>query len=204
MLFGLAGAAAVANWVAVARGNKPLEYAAKPATLVLLLAAALALDPEDSAMRTWFVVALAFSLVGDVLLMLPRDLFVGGLAAFLLGHVAYVVGLAIEGPSLAGLVPGVAFVGGGLVVVGRPVLDAVRAGHRNLLLPVAAYMLVISVMVVMAWGSLEVLAIIGASLFYASDSLIAWTRFVDPVPWGPVAIMVTYHLGQAGLVLSLT
>jgi hypothetical protein len=44
---------------------------------------------------------------------------------------------------------------------------------------------------------------VGASLFFASDSLIAWNRFVRPRAWAPVAIMVTYHLGQAGLVTSL-
>jgi hypothetical protein len=37
----------------------------------------------------------------------------------------------------------------------------------------------------------------------ASDSLIAWNRFVKPLSWAPVVIMVTYHMGQTGLVLSL-
>jgi hypothetical protein len=37
----------------------------------------------------------------------------------------------------------------------------------------------------------------------ASDALIAETRFVGPRKWAPVVIMVTYHLGQAGLTLSL-
>jgi uncharacterized membrane protein YhhN len=46
-------------------------------------------------------------------------------------------------------------------------------------------------------------AIAGAGLFYASDSLIGLARFVRPAPWGPVAVMVTYHAGQALLVASL-
>ncbi|MGZ6977864.1 MAG: hypothetical protein ACXVJW_07135 [Acidimicrobiia bacterium] len=29
------------------------------------------------------------------------------------------------------------------------------------------------------------------------------TRFVQPRRWAGAAIMITYHLGQAGLVLSL-
>ena len=33
--------------------------------------------------------------------------------------------------------------------------------------------------------------------------MIAWNRFVRPFRGADVAIMVTYHLGQAGLVLSL-
>jgi uncharacterized membrane protein YhhN len=47
------------------------------------------------------------------------------------------------------------------------------------------------------------LAVGGAALFFASDTLIAWNRFVRPRPWMPLAIIVTYHVGQAGLVLSL-
>ena len=58
-----------------------------------MIAAALALDPTSEAARTWFVVALVFSLLGDVFLMLPSDAFVAGLSAFLLAHVAYVVAL---------------------------------------------------------------------------------------------------------------
>jgi uncharacterized membrane protein YhhN len=48
-----------------------------------------------------------------------------------------------------------------------------------------------------------VVGAVGAVLFYASDALIAWNRFVQPRPWMPLAIIVTYHVGQAALVLSL-
>jgi uncharacterized membrane protein YhhN len=44
---------------------------------------------------------------------------------------------------------------------------------------------------------------VGAVLFVGSDSMIAWDRFVRPFAWAPLAIMVTYQLGQAGLVASL-
>ena len=44
---------------------------------------------------------------------------------------------------------------------------------------------------------------VGAALFVASDAMIAWDRFVAPFPAADLGIMVTYHLGQAGLVLSL-
>ena len=44
---------------------------------------------------------------------------------------------------------------------------------------------------------------IGALLFVTSDSMIAWSKFVAPFDAAPVAIMVTYHLAQAGFVLSL-
>jgi len=62
---------------------------------------------------------------------------------------------------------------------------------------------VISLMVASAIGTESLVAVAGASLFYASDALIAWNRFIHEYAWGRVAIMVTYHLGQILLVLSL-
>ena len=52
----------------------------------------------------------------------------------------------------------------------------------------------------MAWN---VVAMAGALTFYASDSLLGWNRFVRPFPHAHLAVMVTYHLGQLLLVLSL-
>ena len=43
----------------------------------------------------------------------------------------------------------------------------------------------------------------GAGLFYVSDALIAWNRFVRETPHAHVSIMVTYHLAQVASVLSL-
>ncbi len=73
-----------------------------------------------------------------------------------------------------------------------------------MLLPVVAYMLVISTMLTLALTTDSVLAWLGALAFYASDLLIADSRFVRERAWAPVAIMVLYHLGQAGLTVSLT
>ena len=198
-LLGMAAVVAVADWLAVWRSSKSLEYLAKPLTLVALTGVALTLVPEDETMRTWFVVALVLSLAGDVFLMLPRNLFVAGLASFLLGHLAYVAGFGV-GEAWPWIL-GVALVG---AAVGTPIVRALlRDGHGELLGPVLAYMAVISLMVACAIGDGDPRAIVGAALFMFSDSVIAWNRFVRPLAWAPVTIMVTYHLGQAGLVLSL-
>ncbi len=69
--------------------------------------------------------------------------------------------------------------------------------------PVSAYIAIISVMVASAIATRNVVAIAGAAIFMASDTLIAWNRFVRPLAWAPVTIMVTYHLAQTALVLSL-
>ena len=220
-LLGGAGAFAVGDWLAVARGSKGLEYVCKPAAIAALIGVALALTPVHADRRACFVAALALSLVGDVFLMLRigerdserserrreqprRDLFVAGLSAFLLAHVAYVVGLRLHGGSWAALALAAVVAAWAAAAVGRPVVGAVRRLHPELTLPVTAYMVVISAMVASALATGLILAAAGAVLFELSDSLIAWNRFVRPVRWAPLAIIVTYHLGQTGLVLSLT
>ena len=64
-------------------------------------------------------------------------------------------------------------------------------------------MVVISAMAVGAIGGGNEVAIAGALIFMASDSLIAETRFVKERAWHSVGIMVTYHLALAGLALSI-
>jgi uncharacterized membrane protein YhhN len=217
---------AAGDWVAVARGIERVEYVCKPGALAALIGVALTLDPAHGDVRAWFVVALALSLAGDVFLMLPSDRFVAGLASFLLAHLAYVIGLTRHGGSAGALlvvaVPVVAVAG----LLGARFLRAARAaGHRELVGPLVAYMAVIAAMVTCAVASGNVLAAAGAALFMGSDALIAETRFVGSAAtavlptgapgagacdgdkrlhkWAPVVIMVTYHLGQAGLTLSL-
>ena len=204
LLLALALVAAVGDWVAVHRGEKLLEYVCKPLTLVLLTAAALALDPDEGAVRTWFVVALVLCLLGDVFLMLPQDAFVPGLASFLLGHVAYIVGMLVDGVVATRLGIGIVVVTIAVSVIGLTVLRAVRAGPEpELTGPVTAYMVVISAMVACAIGVGHPAGVVGAGLFYASDSLIAWNRFIGETRHGRLAIITTYHLAQVGLVLSL-
>jgi len=198
VLLAAAALFAVADWTAVAQGRKGVEYVAKPATTALLVAVAVALRPDDPTQRTWFVIALLLSLAGDVFLMLPRDAFVPGLASFLLGHIAYIVGLAREADEATVLVllP-IAFA----VVVGRRVVNSID--ERALLGPVVAYMLVITAMACVAVSTGDWRAATGAVVFMASDSMIAWNRFVAPFPHARLAIMSTYHVAQGLLVISL-
>ena len=195
--------AAVVNWVAVFREVKAAEYVAKPATLALFIAAAVAMSPTDDTVRLWFVIALAFCLLGDVLLMVPHDWFVFGLAAFFVGHLAYIVGLQLAGRSGLWFVIGMVVVAVGIGAVGIRIVRAAKVSAPELAVPVTAYMAVISVMLASAFGTRNGFAALGALLFFASDAIIAWNKFVRPVPRAQVAIMMTYHFGQLGLVLSL-
>lgn len=193
--------AAAVDWVAVARRAKSLEYWAKPATMLLLVGAAVALQPTFEQRRWWFVAALALSLLGDVFLMLRDERFVAGLASFLLAHLAYVGGFAVEGRwgVVAAAVAALVFLAAG-VAQARVIVPAVPDQLRP---PVLAYMAVISTMAVVAGGKGPALAVAAAVLFYASDSLIAWNKFVRPQAWMRLGIIVTYHVAQALFVVSL-
>jgi uncharacterized membrane protein YhhN len=195
---------ALGDWWSKARADRRLEYLCKPATLVALIVVAVALDPATGAgdRRTWFVAALVFSLAGDVFLMLPRDAFVPGLAAFLVAHVCYVIGFWTDPPSAIALLVALVVVVVAVAPIAVRVLRALDE-ERELRLPVAVYMIVISAMVASAIASGNAVAAAGAVLFAGSDSLIAWDRFVRPLAWAAVVIMVTYHVGQILLTLSL-
>ncbi|HEY5015076.1 MAG TPA: lysoplasmalogenase [Acidimicrobiia bacterium] len=199
----VAGLLALGDWYSRWRDSARLEYVCKPGTLIALVAAAALLDPRHGSVRAWFVASLVLSLLGDVLLMLPREQFVGGLSAFLLAHVCYVAGFVARG--LRGPAVVLALVGTAIVIapVARRILRGVQAKEPALRPPVVAYLVVIATMLAFAVASGNVLAAVGAALFVTSDSMIAWSRFVSDFEAAPVAIMVTYHLAQAGLVLSL-
>jgi uncharacterized membrane protein YhhN len=204
------------DWLAVAKSWKRLEYFAKPAAMLALLAW---LWLNSSATGHWapalgaFAAGLVFSLAGDVMLMLPERFFLAGLVAFLLGHVAYSDGLKSGGlllPIEAVLVAPMALIGGWLA---RRIGAALKATGRNRLrAPVVVYAAVISLMVVSALAMLfrpsvptgtALLLALGAVLFFVSDAVLAWNRFVAPVRGGRLIVIVAYHLGQMTLIAGV-
>jgi uncharacterized membrane protein YhhN len=198
------GVYALGNWWAVEHGNRRLEWLCKPTALVALTGAAMALEPADQAVKAAFVVGLLLSLAGDVFLMLPSDRFLFGLISFFLAHVAYVIGFVLAGQDPALVVVGLIAVAVGVALVGRPLVRQVEAGeHAAMAVPVVAYMSVISLMVVTAFGAGNPWGIAGATSFYASDATLGWNRFVRETGHGRLAVMATYHLAQLFLVLSL-
>ncbi len=204
----LAAVALVAplNWWSVAVRARRGEWASKPRVLALLLVTAWLGGATDSTAGWWLLGALVLSLVGDVALLSDSDpRFVVGLSSFLLAHVAFVVAFTLLGMPRADLaLVGLALVAGLAGVVGRRVVPAaVRQGGAALGAAVAAYMVVIGVMVVAAWATGHLLVALGATVFMASDAILALDRFEHERRWGALAVMVTYHLGQVLLVVGV-
>jgi len=200
----LAAIASAGDLTSILRHDRRLEFATKPAVMVLLIVAALLLRPASQGERALFVVALVLGLAGDVFLMLPDRFLIPGIAAFLLGHLAYVVGFRFAGFNVAGLIIGltIAAVAAGLLL--RRILGALeQSGRTSLRYPVLAYAIVISLMTVSATASANLVAAAGGLLFFFSDVIFAWYRFVKPVRWGQPVNIVMYQTGQALLVLSL-
>ena len=190
---------------AVARGDRRTETWAKPATLGALIVVALVLGATDTSAGQWLLVALVLSLAGDVFLLGDSDTrFRLGLGSFLLGHLAFVVSftrLGLESPGWLWIAWLVLFVC--LITTRRVVPATFLRGGRALAFPVAIYTVVIGAMVIFAFDTGEPLIAAGATVFAASDSILAVNRFVSPRPWAPVAVMVTYHVGQALIVAGL-
>ena len=190
----LALAAAALYIYALASDNTLLALLAKPVP-VLALIAWLRCAPATPYGR-WISIGLGFSVVGDILLAVPADLFVFGLGAFLCAHLAYLrayCGIILR-PALPALIASAIT---GIVLLG------VLASHGlgPLLVPVALYALAISAML---WRALVCggLAAIGAGLFVLSDSLIGIDRFVSPLAAAPYLIILTYWLGQWAIASS--
>jgi uncharacterized membrane protein YhhN len=203
---------AILDWIAADKKWKVLEYVTKPATMLALLCW-MGQSVGWGGSMLWFTLGAIFCLAGDVFLMLPWDLFIFGLLAFLLGHICYVVGLN-------NIAPYINLWGGCLIILlGIYLLwlypklaNGLSAkGKTSLKAPVLIYSLVISLMVYSAlmtwtrpgWSLVSAIFVsVGAVLFYASDSMLAWDRFLEPLPNARLRVMVTYHLGQIGIILG--
>ena len=168
----------------------------------------------------WFGAALVLSLLGDILLLFPFRFFVPGLIAFSLAQIAYILGLSINRGSLdpsAGLILILVVV---IAILDfEPIVRKMRSQRksRRLMPQVLFYASLLSLMLFSAWltiprtnwnGIPAVLIVLGGSLFFISDSILAREKFLRPVKFGGVLVMVTYFLAQlflaTGSVLQIT
>jgi uncharacterized membrane protein YhhN len=162
-------------------------------------------DAPPSDYRRWISLGLIFSLLGDVLLAWPGDLFVFGLGAFLLAHLAYLKAYLSDCKRLA-VLPLMVALALGAVLLGL----LISHGLGPLLVPVIVYGTAISAMLWRALARLgsgvpqrsALLAAGGAVAFVFSDSVIGINRFVSPFNAAPYIIILSYWLGQWGIAAS--
>jgi uncharacterized membrane protein YhhN len=198
-LLALAALAALAYLALQAVAPYPGETILKTSMCVLLAALA-------GRHRKWLLcVALTFSALGDALLSIDGTaLFVPALGSFLVTHLFYsaiFVGAAQVQFTrmrrwrllLCALVTTFALT---FAAVLWPQLGA-------LAIPVAVYMLAIVAMTMLALRVPVAWVPIGAVLFLASDSLIAFAKFIEPAAWQGPAIWLTYAAAQLLIVYGL-
>ena len=152
------------------------------------------------------LLGLAFSWCGDMFLTGQSQLaFLAGLSAFLLGHVAYVSAFIRHGYDrrwlLAVTIPVTALA----IAVFSWLLPHTPS---DLAIPVRAYVAVISLMVIFAYGTRgrggSILIVIGATLFFLSDLSVAALRLVQTEYPTYVLGLPFYYAGQACLALSVS
>ena len=197
------------NWYAVGSGRARLEWWSKLLTMVALIGVALAAGAAGSVTGWSLLLALFFGLLGDVALLgESEERFVAGVAFFLVGHLAYgvcFVHLGLPSPDWSwAVVVVLALI---LAVTRNVVPTAYRLAGAKLAAPIGVYSLVIAVMLVLAWLTGLGLVAAGAAVFVVSDSVIALTlvatEFGRPTGRAQLAIMVTYHVGQALIVAGV-
>jgi len=182
-----------------------LLYLGKPlTTLLILLLAASAAPSVGRRYRLAVLAGMALSLVGDVLLMVPTDLFVPGLIAFLLAHIGYIAAFAPGSSAKARATAGVVLA----MVAGANLAGLLPHIGADLKIPVLAYVAVLATMAALAlaraWTPAVAQALprsarfaaAGGLAFVLSDSLLAWDKFGGGLPLAQPLILSTYWIAQ--------
>ncbi len=192
--------------------KKPRQiYVLKPISTLLVIAIALLsfLEPAHSPAYTIGVlVGLLLSFGGDMALMFQenRRAFTAGLALFLLAHVAYTVVFLIMGRFSGIDVLSAAL----LLTIGVGFYTLIRSNLGRMRIPVVVYIVVISLMVnravsVPAGAAFSpaqgAMIVIGAVLFYASDIILAASRFWMPWRYHRISLAF-YYSGQLLIALA--
>lgn len=176
----LTAAALAGLLVAEAREDRRLAAVCKPLASAGFVGAAVAAGALGNAYGRAVLAALVLSWIGDVLLLSKRSApFLGGLGAFLLGHVAFGIAFVLRGADRLWTLAALA-----LLVLPALLVDRWLRPHvpADMKIPVRAYIAVITGMLALAAGTLGAgappLLLVGALAFYLSDLSVARDRFV--------------------------
>ena len=168
------------------------------------------LQPHSApAYFNYLFVGLIFCLVGDVCLALPqKKAFMGGLVAFLIGHLLYIFSFSSLIPISHWFSPGLFIIVG----ISAFIFFWLRPHLKSMLIPVLIYILVITLM---ASGALAVfgkssfqtsgraLILTGSLCFYVSDLFVARHRFIKQEYLNRLFGLPLYYTGQFMLAFSI-
>ncbi len=187
-------------------GNLQLQYFSKPSLMLILMFYYEFNSKKLASEKGLIIFALAFSWLGDVILLLDKQfgtLFIYGLTAFLIAHIFYIFYFwkIRKFNQIVKLPNALVFVGIAAYVI--TLFLIVAPNVKNLLIPVAVYALVISLMFAASVTAFDLsrqtfgkICVAGTFFFLVSDSILAINRFVAPLTFAPVLIMLTYALAQ--------
>jgi uncharacterized membrane protein YhhN len=191
----------------IATNNQNLRLISKPFIIPLLTACYLSLQiPRKPIMKDFILHGLFFSWIGDILLQ-SEKLFIPGFLAFLTAHIFYIIFFAKTRSnynSFFKLRPIMLMAVLAYLVEFMYILWPYLGDMK---IPVLIYGITISTMLSAAMWQYQKLEnktalffIIGATLFVASDSLLAFNRFRESFNLAGVSIMTTYILAQLFIV----
>jgi len=198
------------DWSALALNRPSINYFSKPLTLFFLIVWYFTNLPHFF-QGMWFGLGLVFALIGDVCLLFSYRYFLVGLTAFLITQILYSVQIFfLSGVFSTLMILGMFSIA---VIIAIKITSQIRKkGIQTLVermsIPIAAYAMVISVMVLLAIftilqpGHHQVsvsLLVAGALLFFASDLTLAVDRFIRPLTRARLMVRISYHLGQFAL-----
>jgi uncharacterized membrane protein YhhN len=187
-----------------------LHYTFKPLTTILIFVRLMLVTmPINRASWRAIMLALFFSLGGDVFLMLPASLLTAGfelgLASFLVAHLLFLIGFTRDARLFAKPLPLVLLLlasAGNLILLWPFIAAALQ-------LPVLVYMLCLLAMAGQAVSrALQLrtkasrMAAIGGIAFLVSDTFIAFNKFYTPIPAAPLIILGTYYMALYLIVVS--
>lgn len=180
-----------------------LRYLTKPAITIVLMAYVWTTLKKAKKLRYFLILALIFSLTGDILLLRPLELswyFTGGLLAFLFAHLMYISAFF----KIEHFKSSKTFFFSIFLLFYAMLIFKFIGGTLGELLPyVILYMLVLLLMVLTAFIRKTAFAVksygfvlTGAFLFMISDSLLALNKFHQAFALADILIMLTYGWAQ--------
>ena len=201
--------ALVALVIAEVRRDRGGRFRSKPVAslgfvAVPLVTGALGGSGLDAEVARWVFAGLVLGAIGDVLLMFEAErAFLGGLVAFLLGHLAYVVAFARIVPPARWIEGAMIAVVGATLVAAAIVLRWLWPRLGSMRIPVIFYVAVITAMVVGGIAVATPLATGGAIAFYASDLAVARDKFVSKDAWNRAIGLPLYYGAQLLIAWSI-